>query len=102
MPVHSEPHARAFRVGVTRDLRHPDGTLTFAPLDLGALERAGVEWRFLAEDVRPLTPDVLKGLDGVYHLGVPVTEASLEGVEQLAVLARQGVGLDFVDVAACT
>jgi len=91
-----------FRVGLTRDLRRPDGTLAFAPLDLGALERAGIAWRFLAEDARPLTPDLLHGLDGLYHLGVPVTEASLDGVERLAVLARQGVGLDFVDVPACT
>jgi phosphoglycerate dehydrogenase-like enzyme len=98
MPVHSD----VFRVGVTRDLRRPDGTLAFAPLDLGALERAGIAWSFLAKDVRPLTPHLLDGLDGLYHLGVPVTEASLQGVERLAVLARQGVGLDFVDVTACT
>jgi len=102
MPVHSEPGGTAFRVGLTCDLRRPDGALAFAPLDLGALERAGIAWSFLAEDVRPLTPDLLDGLDGLYHLGVPVTEGSLEGVDRLAVLARQGVGLDFVDVAACT
>jgi phosphoglycerate dehydrogenase-like enzyme len=31
-----------------------------------------------------------------------VTEASLEGVDRLALLARHGVGLDFIDLEACT
>ena len=31
-----------------------------------------------------------------------MTEASLEGVERLVLLARHGVGLDFVDLEACT
>ena len=59
-------------------------------------------WAFLEEDARPLTPRLLDGLDALYHLGTPVAEASLDGVERLAVIARLGVGLDFVDVAACT
>lgn len=91
-----------FRVGVTRDVRRPDGTLAFAPYDLSALDRAGVDWSFLAEDARPLTPDLLTGLDGLYHFSAPLTAASLDGVERLTILARHGVGLDFVDVAACT
>jgi len=99
MPVHTND---VFRVGVTRDLRRPDGTLAFAPLDLGALERAGIAWSFLEQEAQPLTPALLDGLDGLYHLGALVTEASLDGVERLAVIARQGVGLDFVDLDACT
>ena len=31
-----------------------------------------------------------------------MTEASLEGVDRLVLLARHGVGLDFVDLEACT
>ncbi len=91
-----------FRVGVTRDIRRADGTLAFEPFDLSALEHDGVTWDFLAEDARPLTPGLLDGLDGLYHFSAPVTEASLAGVDRLAVLARHGVGLDFVDVHACT
>lgn len=91
-----------FRIGVTRDVRTPDGRLAFAPADLSALEVAGLEWAFLDEDARPLTPDLLQGLDGLYHFSAPVTAASLEGVDRLALLARHGVGLDFVDVDACT
>ncbi len=92
----------AFRVGVTRDVRRPDGTFTFSPFDLAPLERAGIAWRFLDEDARPLTPDLLAGIDGLYHFSAPVTAASLDGVDRLAVIARHGVGLDFVDLAACT
>jgi len=91
-----------FRIGVTRDVRRLDGTLAFAPFDLSALEVDSVEWAFLAEDARPLTPELLAGIDGLYHFSAPVTAASVEGIDQLAVLARHGVGLDFVDVEACT
>lgn len=97
-----EDRKEPFRVGVTRDVRRPDGTLAFAPFDLSPLEVDGVAWSFLAEDARPLTPDLLAGLDGLYHFSAPVDEGSLDGVERLAVLARHGVGLDFVDVPACT
>lgn len=91
-----------FRVGVTRDARRPDGTFVFAPDDLSALEVDGVEWSFLDEDARPLRPDLLQGIDALYHYSAPVNAASLEGVDRLAILARNGVGLDFVDVPACT
>ena len=91
-----------FRVGVTRDVRIPDGSFVFAPYDLTALEDAGIEWSFLAEDARPLRPDLLHGIDGLYHYAAPVTEASLEGVERLAIIARNGVGLDFLDLPACS
>jgi D-3-phosphoglycerate dehydrogenase len=91
-----------FRIGVTRDVRRPDGSFTFTPFDLSPLEIDGVEWAFLAEDARPLTPELLAGLDGLYHYAAPVTAESLEGIDRLAVLARHGVGLDFIDVEACT
>src|SRR6185312_13740179 len=91
-----------FRIGVTRDVRRPDGSFAFAPFDLSTLEVDGVEWAYLVEDARPLTPALLAGLDGLYHFSAPVTAASLEGVDRLVLLARHGVGLDFVDVGACT
>ncbi len=89
-----------FRVGVTRDVRRPDGTFTFAPYDLSALDAAGIAWGFLPEDT--LTPDVLDGIDGLYHYATPLPAATLEGVERLAVIARHGVGLDYLDLPACT
>lgn len=91
-----------FRIGVTRDVRRPDGKLAFAPFDLAALETDGLEWSFLAEDARPLVPELLAGIDGLYHFSAPVTAASVEGLDRLVLLARHGVGLDFIDVDACT
>lgn len=92
----------SFRVGVTRDVRREDGTLVFAPVDLSPLERPGIEWEFLAEDARELTPELLRGYDGLFHFSPAVSAASLEGVERLAILARHGVGLDNIDLEACT
>jgi phosphoglycerate dehydrogenase-like enzyme len=97
-----EDRNATFRIGVTRDLRTADGGLAFAPFDLAALDVDGVVWDFLAEDVRPLDPALLDGLDGLYHFSTPVTAASVAGLERLAILARHGVGLDFIDVDACT
>lgn len=97
-------HHQSFRVGVTRDMRRADGSITFAPTaDLSALEAPGIEWAFLAEDARPLTPELLVGLDALYHFSAPLTAASLDqAVDRLAIIARHGVGLDFFDVDLCT
>jgi phosphoglycerate dehydrogenase-like enzyme len=89
-----------FQVGVTRDIRRPDGTFTFAPFDLSRLEQAGVPWAFLADDV--LAPGSLAGIDGLYHYATPLKAESLEGADRLVLVARHGVGLDAVDLAACT
>jgi phosphoglycerate dehydrogenase-like enzyme len=89
-----------FRVAVTRDVRRLDGTFTFAPYDLEPLERAGIPWRFL--DDHALTPEALADVDGLYHYAVPLPTTTLDRVERLTVIARHGVGLDYVDVDACT
>jgi phosphoglycerate dehydrogenase-like enzyme len=96
--------SRSFRVGVTRDFRRPDGSFAFAPAaDLGALERIpGLEWEFVHDDPPELTPDLLRDYDALFHLSPQVTAASLEGIERLVLLARSGVGLDFIDLPACT
>ena len=91
-----------FRVGVTREVRRPDGGFVFAPFDLGALDVPGITWEFLPEEARPLTPPLIAPYDGLYHLNAPVTRESVDGAGRLSVVARHGVGLDFVDVPACT
>ena len=89
-----------FRVAVTRDVRRSDGTFTFAPYNLEPLERAGIPWRFLDDDT--LTPEALADVDGLYHYATPLPTTTLDRVERLAVIARHGVGLDYLDVRACT
>jgi phosphoglycerate dehydrogenase-like enzyme len=91
-----------FRVGVTRDLRAPDGSFVFAPADLGLLERAGLEWEYLAREDLELPPGSLRAYDALYHLGPVVSAASLDGADRLVLLARSGVGLDAIDLDACT
>jgi phosphoglycerate dehydrogenase-like enzyme len=92
----------AFHVGVTRDVLRPDGSLVFAPIGLEALERPRLVQSFLDDDRSELTPDQLVGLDALFHFSPVVSAGSLEGVERLAVIARLGVGLDFIDLEACT
>jgi phosphoglycerate dehydrogenase-like enzyme len=91
-----------FRVGVTRDVRRHDGTLVFAPIGLEALDRPGLVRSFLDEDRGELMPTQLADLDALFHFSPAVTAASLVGVERLALIARHGVGLDFIDLDACT
>lgn len=93
---------QVFRIGVPSDVRRADGAFVFDPFDLSALDVPGVEWAFLGDDGGALSPDLLQGLDGLYHFSVPLTAASLEGLDRLTVVARHGVGLDIVDVKACT
>ena len=89
-----------FKVAITRDVRRADGSFTFAPFDLSALEEAGIAWDFLPID--PPNADVLGDIDGLYHFAAPLPSECLLGVDRLAVVARHGVGLDSVDVTACT
>jgi phosphoglycerate dehydrogenase-like enzyme len=91
-----------FRVGVTRDVVRDDGSLIFAPTSLDALDVPGVTWEFLDRNLRTLEADQLRDLDGLFHFSPVVTADSLEGVERLAVIARHGVGVDFIDLDACT
>ena len=78
--------------------------MLFAPAaDLSALdEEPGVEWEFLASADPVLSAPLLDGFDALLHLTPTVNAESLERAERLAVLARSGVGLDAIDVAACT
>ena len=94
---------QAFKVGVTRDVRRSDGTFVFAPADLSELDAdPGIEWELLPEDARELPSSFLRDLDGLFHFSPVVSAASLDGVERLVLLARHGVGLDFIDLDACT
>jgi phosphoglycerate dehydrogenase-like enzyme len=95
---------RPFAVGVTRDFRRQDGSFAFSPAaDLDAIDRAaGIAWEFVAEDLPELTPALLRDYDALLHFSARVSAASLDGVDRLVLLARSGVGLDFIDLTACT
>jgi phosphoglycerate dehydrogenase-like enzyme len=93
--------AEPFRVGVTRDLRTPDGRVTLGTLD--ELARApGVEWHFLEHAAPEIDPRDVAGVDALLVFVPRVSEASLRDADRLRVLARIGVGYDNVDIDACT
>jgi phosphoglycerate dehydrogenase-like enzyme len=87
------------RVGVTGDVRGADGRPAY---DLSMLDEAsGVAWEWIrgegelsAEDVAPFEAIVL------FH--PVVTAATVATTARPRLIARLGVGIDNVDVAACT
>lgn len=89
-----------FRVGVTRDVLGVDGGIAY---DFSLLDdAAGVEWELLPEYAAELRPKDLAGYDAVVLFKPQVTAASLAGVVRLALVARLGVGVDNIDVEACS
>ena len=95
--------SQTFRVGLTRDILAPDGTIGFGDIGLSLLDdAAGVEWDILAENRSPLRRDQVQDYDALLVLGPTITTETLEGVDRLTILARFGVGYDTVDVDACT
>ena len=95
--------SQTFRVGLTRDILAPDGTIGFGDIGLNLLDdAAGVEWEILAENRSPLHRDQVQDYDALLVLGPEITTETLQGVDRLTILARFGVGYDTVDVDACT
>jgi len=90
-----------FKVGLSGDLRASDGSISWGDIGLGELERAGVSWSFLdnAEMLRPADVD---GFDAILFAAPSVTSETVSGPHPPKLLARFGVGLDTVDVDACT
>ena len=87
------------RVGVTEDVRGADGRPVY---DLSLLdERAGVEWEWMRGEGE-LEPADVAPYDAIVLFHPEVTAASLRGAERLRMIARLGVGVDNIDVTACT
>jgi phosphoglycerate dehydrogenase-like enzyme len=82
------------RVALSEDMRGPDGGTRY---DVSLLAEAGIEWEFVPGQEPELT-----GLDALIALQPYVTARSLEHADELVLVARVGVGLDRIDVAACT
>ncbi len=92
-----------FLVGVTRDLRGDDGTIVH---DLGLDQLATeplIRWEFLPALERELRPETVAGYDAlmIWEPG-GVTPATLNGAERLVLIARFGMGLEAIDLGACS
>ncbi|MEQ8335471.1 NAD(P)-dependent oxidoreductase [Nisaea sp.] len=93
----------AFRIGTTRDLLTASGKPAFNEAAFEELQgNPDIEWEWIPEDVSEITPDIAARYDGL-HVNLPrVTAASVARDDcRVKIIARNGVGFDTVDVAAC-
>jgi phosphoglycerate dehydrogenase-like enzyme len=91
-----------WRVGLSHDLRAADGTVSWGDIGLADLVAAGVDWEFLPPDTGELTAEHVAGYDAIIFAAPAISAATVAGRDRPAVLARFGVGLDAVDLPACT
>ena len=96
--------ADRFRVGITRDILDSRGEPAFGGEALAILANApNVEWEYLSDKVRELTPDHAARYDAVYvNMARTPGSAVARADCRLRVVARHGVGYDSVDVPAMT
>jgi phosphoglycerate dehydrogenase-like enzyme len=87
------------KVGVTADLRERDGRSVY---DLSLLDAAAaVDWEWIRGEGELATDDVAP-YDAIVLFHPHVTEATVSGRGRLRLIARLGVGVDNIDVDACT
>ncbi len=91
-----------FRIGVSADfttraagLLEPTLHEIFDPLPW-------LSWEYFAQETRTVTPAMIAGYDGIISLGVRYPAETLAQAENLAVIARWGVGYDTIDMPAAT
>jgi phosphoglycerate dehydrogenase-like enzyme len=90
-----------FKLGLTADLSTADGGTAFGGACIDGLGRS-VATSFLPSNAGALGPADLAGFHGIVHFSGRVTEGSLQAATDLLVIARLGVGLDQIDLEACT
>jgi phosphoglycerate dehydrogenase-like enzyme len=92
-----------FKVGVTRDLLTAKTEPCFDARAFDVLKgNPAITWEWLPDSVDEITPEIAARYDGL-HINLPrVTAASVGRADlRVKVIARNGVGYDSVDVAAC-
>lgn len=93
--------SQQFTVGVERDI-HGEKMSYGGHVDRLAAE-PGMEVVHLPHISRDrLLPSDLEGLNGLISRQLEVTAESLEGLENLRIIARSGAGYDNLDLEACT
>ena len=92
-----------FRIAISPDFAS-EARGQFEPVlesELGGI--ADLSWEVLPPAANKVIPaGALVGFDALFLLAYRATAQSLAGADQLAVIARWGVGYDNVDLAACT
>jgi phosphoglycerate dehydrogenase-like enzyme len=92
-----------FRIGVTPDVLQSDGSSIFGSEVYRLLDDPRIEWEYLRDDRRLVTPEHAARYDAICAMLTRVTPESLAGPDlRLKLVARFGVGYDTIDVPACT
>ena len=92
-----------FKVGLFADLLDAQGEPTFGRAPLAVLDQPNIEWEWIDCDHPEVTPEIAAKYDALHINLQRVTEATVAGPDRrLKIVARNGVGYDTVDVAACT
>jgi len=92
-----------FRIELTADFYDAQGHLKYIDVGLSTLSAIDqVNVGQFREHKPEMSPEQVKGVQGVIVLAPRVTAKSLSQAEDLLAIARFGVGYDSVDVAACT
>lgn len=93
------------KVGISRDFLKPDGSLGLVPEARAVLDEANVDLEVLeAPALSPISDEDGRRYDALIIKKNPVTAETFGGGGQhrLRLIARNGVGYDHIDVAACT
>lgn len=91
-----------FRVALSADFRSDRLETSWGDIGLGKLGQAGIAYDVLDVEHAVLSADQIDGYDAVIFAAPAVDAATVAGPHPPALLARFGVGLDSVDLTACT
>jgi phosphoglycerate dehydrogenase-like enzyme len=91
-----------FRVGLSHDLFSATAQSSWGDIELALLDEAGVAWDFLPEDDGTLSAGAVDGYDAILFAAPGVSAQTVSGPSTPQLFARFGVGLDAVDLPACS
>lgn len=88
----------------TGDYINDDGELAFGDIGLDILDRSGlVDYTFMDVYHEVLSPDQIENIDVLFLHGPRLTKETFsKGAGRLTFIARCGIGLDSIDIDACT
>lgn len=91
-----------FKVGLSSGLLDSEGEPIFGRAALAALDQPGISWEWVPGLHDEITPELAARYDALHINLERVTPASIVGSDRrVKIFARNGVGYDTVDVAAC-
>ncbi len=91
-----------FKVGLSSGLLDSEGEPIFGRAALSVLDQPGLSWEWVPGIHAEITPELAAKYDALHINLERVTPASVAGPDRrVKIFARNGVGYDTVDVAAC-